>query len=237
MIATGQITQVRIGTPQPVPGVRLPSAFHRQPASGAVALGPLGFAGDRVGNPKVHGGAEKAVYAYPLAGYAGWQAEFPALAFEPGAMGENLVVEGLDEASICLGDVVRCGTATLQVSQIREPCSTLAAVLGTPKVVRAMVRSGRCGWYFRVLEPGLVAAGDAHAVVDRPNPAWPISRFTPIAAGKAGTQEELAELVGLPGLSAYWQRQLADRLAAQHGLFAAPGLPAAQSPARQAQTE
>jgi MOSC domain-containing protein YiiM len=177
----------------------------------------LGLDGDQVGNTRVHGGPEKAIYAYPLSGYAAWRAEFPDLAgrFEPGAMGENLVVDGFDETSLCLGDVIRCGTATLQIAQIREPCSTFAAAMGTTRVVKAMVRSGRCGWYFRVLEAGTITAGNGHDVIERPNPAWPISRFTPIAAGKAGRHEELAELTALLGLSAYWRAKLARRLADQ----------------------
>lgn len=218
MIATencrGIIAQLRIGTPQPLAGVRLPSAYWRQPVAGPVAVGELGLAGDRVGNARVHGGPEKAIYAYPLSGYDDWVAEFPALAARlvPGAMGENLVVDGLDETMVHLGDIIRCGTATLQVAQIREPCSTFAAALGTAAVVKAMVRSGRCGWYLRVLDGGHVAAGDGHDVIERPNPAWPIARFTPIAAGKAGTADELAELAALPGLSGYWRTKLAQRL-------------------------
>lgn len=215
MIASGIIAQLRIGRPRPVAGLRLASAYHRQPVTGPVAVDAYGLAGDQVGNNRVHGGLEKAVYAYPQSGYAAWAAEFPDLAdrFGPGGMGENLVVDGLDESSVHLGDVIRCGTAVLQVAQIREPCSTFAAVIGTAKVVKAMVRSGRCGWYLRVLEGGVIAAGDGHDVIDRPNPAWPIARFTPIAAGTAGTAEDLAELAGMAALSAYWRAKLAQRLA------------------------
>jgi MOSC domain-containing protein YiiM len=217
MIASGIIAQVRIGTPQPLAGVKLASSYWRQAVAGPVAVGELGLAGDRVGNTRVHGGPEKAVYAYPLSGHAAWARDFPAIAdrFGPGAMGENLVIGGLDEGSVHLGDVIRCGTATLQVAQIREPCSTLAAALGTSALVKAMVKTGRCGWYLRVLEAGAIAAGDAHDVIERPNPAWPVGRFTPIAAGTAGTQDELAELAALPGLSAYWRSNLARRLQEQ----------------------
>lgn len=217
MIASGIITQLRIGRPQVLPGHRMLSAYRRQPVSGPVAVHERGLEGDQVGNTRVHGGPEKAVYAYPLSGYAAWIAEFPDLAdkFGPGAMGENLVVDGLDETSLCLGDIIRCGTATLQIAQIREPCSTFAAALGTSRVVKAMTRSGRCGWYFRVLGPGLIAPGDHHDVIDRPHPQWPISRFTPIAAGKAGRTDDLAELAALPGLSGYWRSKLAKRLAEQ----------------------
>jgi MOSC domain-containing protein YiiM len=217
MIARGTIAQLRIGTPQPLPGLAMPSAYRRQPVTGPVTVHELGLDGDQVGNRRVHGGPEQAVYAYPLSGYAAWAADFPEMAdrFVPGAMGENLVVKGLDEASVHLGDIIRCGTATVQVAQIREPCSTFAAVLGTSRVVKAMTRSGRCGWYLRVLEAGQIGPGDAHDVIERPNPAWPISRFTPIAAGKAGRHEELAELAALPGLSEYWRSKLRHRLDAQ----------------------
>ncbi len=217
MIASGIITQLRIGRPQPLTGHNMHSAYRRQPVAWPVTVRQLGLDGDQVGNTRVHGGPEKAIYAYPLSGYDGWRAEFPDLAdrFVAGAMGENLLVDGLDEASLCLGDIIRCGTSTLQIAQIREPCSTFAAAMGTTRVVKAMVRSGRCGWYLRVLEAGAIAAGNGHDVIERPHPAWPISRFTPIAAGKAGRHEELAELAALPGLSAYWRAKLARRLADQ----------------------
>ena len=213
MIARGKITQLRIGRPQHLPGVALPSAYHRQPVVGPVAVGTLGLAGDQVGNTKVHGGPDKAVYAYPVSGYTDWAAEFPEFAarFLPGAMGENLVVEGLDEAGICLGDVIRCGSATLQVAQIREPCSTFAAVLGSKRVVKAMTLSGRCGWYLRVLEAGDIAAGDGHDVIERPHGDWPISRFTPIAAGRAGRIEELEALAAMTALTPRWRQKLAVR--------------------------
>ncbi len=230
MIARGKIAQLRIGTPKPLAGAAYASAYWRSPVAAPVMAGELGLEGDRVGNPRVHGGAEKAIYAYPASGYAAWAAEFPALAaqFVPGAMGENLVVTGLDENSVHLGDVIRCGAALCQVAQIREPCSTFAAAMGTARVVKAMARSGRCGWYLRVLEPGPIAPGDGHDVIERPNPAWPISRFTPIAAGRAGTLDVLLELAALPGLSANWRARLQRQAAAQqHGQ---PSMPAPPSP-------
>jgi MOSC domain-containing protein YiiM len=222
MFATGSLVAVHVGTIARLPnagrgGAGLDTAYVKRPVAGPVAVHTLGLAGDVQANAKVHGGLEKAVYAYPISGYAGWQAEFPALAtrFVPGAMGENLVIAGQDEASLCVGDILRCGSATLQIAQIREPCSTFAAVLGTARVVRAMVRSGRCGWYCRVIETGSIAAGDAHDVIDRPNPNWSVARFAAFAAGRAGTIEALQELATLPGLAPAWQHKAAAALAAQ----------------------
>lgn len=217
MIASGRIDELRVGKPEPLAGKPYPTAYRKQPVTGPVPVGPLGLVTDTQVNRKYHGGPEKAVYAYPVSGYAAWAVEFPDIAdrFGPGAMGENLVVSGLDESSVHLGDVIRAGTALLQVSQIREPCATFAAIIGTAKVVRAMTRSGRCGWYLRVLEPGVIAPGDAHDVIERPNPGWPIRRFTPIGAGKAGTLAELDELARLPGLTPEWQVRLAEQAARQ----------------------
>lgn len=217
MIASGTIQAVHIGKIAPLPKNGRPTAYLKSPVTGPLAIHSLGIEGDQHAQGKIHGGPEKAVYAYAVSNYTAWCAEFPQLAdrLVPGAMGENLVVAGLDEHSVHLGDIVRCGTALLQVAQIREPCSTFAAVMGTTRVVRAMTRSGRCGWYLRVLEPGIVQAGDAHTITERPNPGWPISRFTPFAAGKGGTVEALQELTALPGLTQYWRAKAQKALAAQ----------------------
>lgn len=222
MIDSGTLVAVHIGTIQHLEnagrgGAGIDTAFIKHAAPGSVAVNPTGLAGDFQGNLRVHGGPEKAIYGYPLSGYDGWRADFPDLAarFGPGAMGENLVIAGQDEASLCIGDVIQCGTATLQISQIREPCSTFAAVFGTTRVVRAMTRSGRCGWYYRVVKPGIIGAGDAHTVINRPNPQWPVARFAAFAAGRSGTIEALAELADLPGLTPAWQAKAKAALAAQ----------------------
>ncbi len=223
-ITTGLLCAIRTGRIEQLAnagrgGAGLMTAYRKSPVAGPVRVGTLGIAGDVQANTKVHGGPEKAIYGYPVSGYAGWRTEFPALAdrFIVGAMGENLVVDGQDEASLCIGDIIRCGTTTLQIAQIREPCSTLAAVIGTRRVGPAMIRSGRCGWYYRVLEAGEIAAGDAHDVIERPNPDWSVLRFAGFAAGRSGTVAALAELATLPGLTSRWQIKAAAALSAQRG--------------------
>jgi MOSC domain-containing protein YiiM len=201
-------------------GAGLMTAYRKTPVAGPVQVDALGITMDTQVNRRFHGGPEKAVYGYPLAGYAGWRAEFPDIAdrFVAGAMGENLVVDGQDEAGLCIGDIIRVGTATLQISQIREPCSTFAAVIGTARVVKAMVRSGRCGWYYRVLDPGTLAAGDGHDVIERPNPGWTVARFAGFAAGRSGSIDAITELTTLPGLTPAWQARAAAALADQQDL-------------------
>ncbi len=218
MIASGTTAQVRRGQPEPLdPESRKKrlTAFRKQPVVGPIAVHALGIEGDTQVDRRWHGGPEKAVYSYPLSGYAGWIADLPdhAARFVPGGMGENLCIEGQDEATICIGDVIRIGTTTLQVSQIREPCNTLAQIVGTARVARAMVRSGRSGWYSRVLEPGIITAGDAHDVIERPNPAWTMLRFSRFSGGGAPSDDELAELARLSGLTPDWQARAAQLLA------------------------
>lgn len=212
MIASGTIAQVRLGQSEALPGGW--TAFRKQPVPGPVAVHHLGLEGDTQHNKRVHGGPEKAVYSYPLSGYPGWIADFPDMAtsFVPGAMGENLCIAGQDETTICIGDIIRAGTALIQVAQIREPCNTFARVLGTPKVVRAMARSGRSGWYSRVLEPGLIAPGDAHTVIDRPNPAWTMHRFSLFSRGDPQSRDDLAAIAQLAGLTPAWSAKAARAL-------------------------
>ena len=126
---------------------------------------------------RVHGGPEKAVYAYSAAHYAPWAAEWPELEsrFRPGAFGENLTVDGLTEADLCVGDIHGIGTVRLQVCQPRQPCFKLALNFGNARLPKALVRSGRSGWYYRVLTSGTLQAGDAIELVQRPLPDFPFN--------------------------------------------------------------
>ena len=173
---------------------------------GPVRATRLGLDGDEQGNRRVHGGPEKAVYSYPCANYPLWAADLPDFAarFVPGGMGENLVIGGLDEDRVCLGDVLRIGTARLQVSEPREPCNTLARMTGTARVVKMMLRTGRCGWYSRVLDEGMVRAGDDVVLEARPNPGWTIRRVARMAADLPATPLDAEALKGLSGVSPGW---------------------------------
>ena len=127
-----------------------------------------GLAGDEQGDLTVHGGLDKAVYAYPSEHYAWWNARRRACA-QPdsgpplpyGAMGENLTLEGLLESALWIGDLVRVGTALLRVEAPRQPCYKFNAALGYRHAVRDMVQSGYSGVYLSVVLKGEVRAGDA----------------------------------------------------------------------------
>lgn len=217
MIASpARIEQVRIGRVAPLGPGATPSGYVKRPASAAVWARADGLDGDEQGDRTVHGGPDKAVYSYPVSGYAGWAAQFPRLAdrLGPGMMGENLAIDGADERGVHIGDRVRAGAALLQMTQIRQPCFKLGLALGEPRAVAAMVRSGRCGWYYRVVEAGPIGAGDVHIVIDRPNPEWPVSRLAQVVAARAFGRAILSEMVAVEGLAETWRlkalRQLAE---------------------------
>ncbi len=127
----------------------------------------LGLVGDAQADLRVHGGPHRAVYAYPGEHYEHWNRVAGPGPWEPGMVGENLTTRGLDEENICIGDVLRAGTCLLQVSQPRAPCATLAARVGSNTFPDLFSRSGRVGFYLRVLEEGRVRAGDAITLVQR----------------------------------------------------------------------
>jgi len=210
-----------IGTPQPFHPSRGWSSMARTAVAGPVTVGPLGFAGDAVGDPAVHGGPDKAVHFYPREHYAAWRAELgdhPHLS-APGGFGENLSALGLTEDRVCIGDRFRIGTALFEVAQGRQPCWKLDHHFGRKTMAADVIRTARGGLYFRVLEDGEVAPGDAIVQVDCGPVAWTVARVFHllIGGGHKGTDSQgaLAELAALPMLAASW-RIRAMKLRVQH---------------------
>ena len=193
----------------------VPSAFVKRPVAGPVAIAALGLAGDEQADLRVHGGPEKAVYGYALSSYEEWRDEFPehGALWVPGGLGENLTIDGIDEQTVHIGDVVRIGAATLQVTQPRQPCFKFALRFGDKRLPKAMIRNGRSGWYYRVIETGVLAAGDRLDLLERPNPTWPMVRFNRVLSSKSSTMEDMVELAILPGLATPWRETARDAIA------------------------
>jgi MOSC domain-containing protein YiiM len=182
------------------------TAYAKAPRNGPVSARVLGLDGDEVGNPRVHGGLEKAIYAYGAGAYASWIADHPQHAdrLVPGAFGENLLIAGLDEGSTCIGDRWRIGTALVEVCQPRQPCSTLARWFDDPRMTKAMVRNGLSGWYLRVLQEGEMTAGDALLLEHRPQGAWSITRALEASYRSPPDRAELGDLAKADGLASTW---------------------------------
>lgn len=145
---------------------RIATGIHKRPVAGAVRVNRLGLEGDEQADPTVHGGINKAVYAYPSEHYAFWIAQrLAALKREeplpPGTMGENLTLQGLLEKDLWIGDRLHIGSVLLEVTEPRQPCFKFNAKMGFSHAAKMMVQAGNSGFYLRVIEPGAIAAGDA----------------------------------------------------------------------------
>jgi MOSC domain-containing protein YiiM len=158
-----QIISVNLGVPREVDwkGQRVRTGIFKQPVADRVMARKLNLDGDRQADLTVHGGEEKAIYAYPAEHYAFWRQELPGMELPWGMFGENLTTDGLLEAAINIGDQFRIGTALLQATQPRLPCYKLGLKFGRENMVRRFLKSGRYGWYFSVVEEGEIGAGDA----------------------------------------------------------------------------
>lgn len=158
-----RVVSVNVGLPKPLvwDGHQVLSGIFKEPVDGRIVAGKLNMDGDRQADLSVHGGIDKAVYAYPIEHYDFWRSTIAGVVLPPGSFGENLTVEGLTEENIFVGDCLRIGTAELIVTQPRTPCYKLAAKFGSISIVRQFLESGFSGFYLAVLREGDIGKGDA----------------------------------------------------------------------------
>jgi MOSC domain-containing protein YiiM len=189
------------------------SAIAKEARSGELAVTELGLAGDEQGDLRVHGGKDKAIHHYPREHYAIWAAELGELPLlqAAGAFGENLSTYGWTEQTVCLGDRVRVGSAVLEVSQGRMPCWKLNDRFGVKDMSLRVQQSGRTGWYYRVLEEGVLAAGDTLQMIERPLPQWSVARLSSVLFDQQVDADVIHQCLQLP-LAPSWRRTLDRRL-------------------------
>jgi len=216
-VSAGAIVSVRVGRvrelPRPAwdhrPGRTWRSAYGKDEVAGPVRVTALGLEGDEQADTAVHGGPQQAVLAYAAAHYPKWR-EVPGLeAMGPGGFAENLTVEAFDEHGVCVGDVFESGSVTLQVSQPRGPCASIARWWNEPRMVALATESVRIGWYHRVLGEGVLARGDAFRLLERPNPGLSVARVFRLRAGIERDVAAAAAIAECPELSPEWRRHLA----------------------------
>ncbi|WP_435008207.1 MOSC domain-containing protein [Tundrisphaera lichenicola] len=157
-----RVDSVNVGMPKTRiwQGRYVSTAIFKEPVSSKVPLRGFNLEGDAQADLTVHGGRDKAVYAYPREHYAFWRGELPDRDLTPGNFGENLTTEGLLEDEVSIGDEFRVGTAKLVVTQPRQPCFKLGMRFNDPLMVRRFRLAGRPGIYFAVVEEGEVGPGD-----------------------------------------------------------------------------
>lgn len=187
---------------------------HTVPA-GELTLTRVNLGGDGQADLSLHGGPDKAVYAFPTEHLAWWSSEL-GQDLGPAAFGENLSTSGWDEDSVCIGDRWRWGDALLEVCQPRWPCFKLAMHRKRGDIGETMRASGRTGWYLRVLDEGTVPVSGPLAV-EFHHPMGATVRLANDAARRADVPTEVLEaLLGVEPLAASWQAKIVARLAHEH---------------------
>ncbi len=167
----GRVVSVNVGQPRQVSvrrGRPLMSAIVKEPVEGRVRATGANLEGDRQADLTVHGGADKAVYAYALEDIVWWAQMLERPEVGPGWFGENLTTEGVDVTHSVVGERWRIGDAEFEVSQPRLPCSKLGIRFGEPRMVKAFAQASRPGAYLRIIREGSVGAGDAVELLHRP---------------------------------------------------------------------
>lgn len=170
-INTASLSPMRIGERQIMTGIRK-RAVSTPDAAARIEVRPLGLVGDEQSDLTVHGGLNKAIYAYPHEHYAFWRtvrsqasAQDWGAAMPMGQMGENLTITGLLESDAYIGDQLRFPDCVLAISEPRRPCYKFDAVMGFKQASKMMAQSGYCGFYLSVIQPGTLAAGESFEII------------------------------------------------------------------------
>ena len=221
MSLTLAILGVSVGTPAPLGrwgDADIVSGIRKAAVDGGdIEVTTINLAGDGQADLSVHGGVDKAVYAYPSEHADWWIAQ--GVTYRAGFMGENLTLAGADETQVRIGDRFSWGPVVLEVSQPRAPCFKLAMLTGRPDAPGLMTRSGYCGWYLRVLTPGVAAVAGA-LVRTWTDPAAPSVREATFATSRADfAPSRLRDIAAHPALSQSWRDNL-SRAAARRSRHA-----------------
>ncbi len=187
------------------------SAIAKTPVTGPVRITWLGIEGDAVADPVHHGGWDKAIHLYPEDHYPFWKAHtggHPVLD-SSGAFGENIASAGLDEEQLCIGDRFTLGSAIVEISHGRQPCSKLDHRFGRRDIMATVVKSARSGVYFRVIREGEAEAPTTMELIERPQPEWPVARVFRllIGGGHKGDKAAVRQLADMPLLAEAWRER------------------------------
>lgn len=187
-------------------------------AEGPCKIDFLGLCDDAQADHKVHSGPEKAIHHYASDHYAKWieDGEIPKGTI-PAAFGENIASFGFTEDNLCIGDTFRLGTSVVQISQGRQPCWKPALHTANKKMAYLFQSTGRTGWYYRVLEPGIATSGDTITLIERPQPEWSVKRVILARLTRKITRNDAETLTNIPELAAGWRDAFSRMAGGQQG--------------------
>ena len=188
------------------------TSIFKEPVTGRVRVAKLNVDGDQQSDLTVHGGPDKAVYAYPSEHYPFWREERPDMDLPWGVFGENFTIEGLLEEAVHIGDRFRAGSAEFVVTQPRMPCFKLGIRFNRPDMVKRFLENGRTGFYFAVLKEGKVAAGDSIELLERDQHNITVADVVNLYRRDATNQGMLRRVSELPSLPKSWREYFRKRL-------------------------
>jgi MOSC domain-containing protein YiiM len=211
-----KVLSVNVGLPREVfwRGKPVTTGIFKEPVVGRVPIRTLNLDGDRQADLRVHGGPDKAVYAYPSEFYEFWRDERPELAFPWGQFGENLTTEGLRDEDVSVGDRFQVGTAELIVTQPRLPCFKLGIRMGRDAFVTEFLQRGLLGFYLAVAREGAVEAGDPIVALSRDPRGFKVTEIARLYARDRHDVEGLERAAKLDVLPESWRQYFRRRLSA-----------------------
>lgn len=207
------VVSVNVGMPREIvwQGKKVRTGIFKDPVPETLPLRTLNFEGDAQADLTVHGGRDKAVYAYPSEHYGAWEAEL-GRKLTPGAFGENLTTEGLLENEVHIGDEFRIGTAQLVVTQPRMPCFKLGIRFGDPRMVKAFLNAGLPGIYFAVTKEGAVGPGDSIELLHKDERSIAVSEMNTLMYDQDADPNTLRRVLQVPALAEVWREEFQSRL-------------------------
>lgn len=210
-----KIISVNVGLPRLVVshGQSVSTGIFKKPVEGRVPLRTLNLDGDRQSDLSVHGGPDKAVYAYPSEHYDYWRAELPEMELPWGMFGENFTTEGSDEDAVNIGDRFRLGQAELTVTQPRLPCFKLGIKFGRSDIIKRFLVSGRTGFYFSVQSEGDVGAGDTLQLIERSEHNVKVSDITRLYVKDRRDVETMRRAIKVDALPEGWREFFRKQMA------------------------
>ena len=213
-MATIKLLSVNVGLPREVlwNGKLVRTSIFKAPVPGHVRVGALNLSGDEQSDLSAHGGADKAVYAYPSEHYPYWRNELPGMDLPWAIFGENFTTEGALEEVVHIGDHIQVGSAEFVVTQPRMPCYKLAIRFGRPDIVKRFLHSGRTGFYLAVHREGEVTAGDSIELLARDEHGVTVADVVNLYMADVTNQDLLRRVSELHALPAGWRDYFRKRI-------------------------
>ncbi len=212
-----KILSLNVGLPREVSwqGKLVTTGIFKEPVKGPVILRTLNLDGDGQADLTVHGGASKAVYAYPSEHYNYWRTELPGVDLPWGMFGENFTTEGLLEDAVYIGDRFRIGETEVMVTEPRMPCYKLGIKFGRAEIIKRFLASRRTGFYFAVIREGMVAAGDALKLIGHEQQEISVADITRLYGFESDDVKTLRRAIEVEALPESWKGYFRHRLEKQ----------------------